>query len=163
MMKLRTSVLWSCWEIPRCWYHLISNGIVQADLVIFPFMERFELAMPIFSGYHPNDCCSGRICTWLVSVPENLALPPPPASVNFSICTSKCPNLCCFGQDAMRNRAAVQYTMADRNLLLCAFKQHGSVDFFDYHSYALGQLHPHLIDWFLGFTLHKQSRTFNFE
>lgn len=37
----------------------------QADLLYFPFMERFALAMPEFTGYDPCDACDEVMSQWL--------------------------------------------------------------------------------------------------
>lgn len=44
--------------------------------------------------------------------------------------------------DAMGQRSAVQITTAHDELLLTAYKNHSSLDFFDYDSYAATELHP---------------------
>lgn len=38
---------------------------MQVDLLYFPFMERFALAMPEFTGYDPCDACDGVMSAWL--------------------------------------------------------------------------------------------------
>lgn len=39
--------------------------LLQADLLYFPFMERFALSMPEFTGYNPCDACDGVMSDWL--------------------------------------------------------------------------------------------------
>lgn len=39
--------------------------MLQADLVLQPFMERFALAMPEFAGYDVHSACGGDVGAWL--------------------------------------------------------------------------------------------------
>ena len=41
---------------------------VQADLMYMPFMERFALAMPVFTQYDPCAACDGSIGDWLAQM-----------------------------------------------------------------------------------------------
>lgn len=43
--------------------------LLQADLIIFPFMERFALAKE-FTGYDVHDALGGSIGAWLSSMAE---------------------------------------------------------------------------------------------
>ncbi|GMH40021.1 hypothetical protein BSKO_07925 [Bryopsis sp. KO-2023] len=91
--------------------YLVGNKVTLADISIFPFIERFALAFPEFSGYDPRECCNGKLGAWL---------------------------------DTMQNQKASQVTMANRDLLLDALRSHKSLDFFDYVTYPISRLHPHI-------------------
>ena len=41
------------------------QAVVQVDLLYRPFMERFALAIPVFTQYNPCDACDGIVATWL--------------------------------------------------------------------------------------------------
>lgn len=47
-------------------------------------------------------------------------------------------------QAAMCERASAKVSNPDALLLIEAFKKHSRMDFFDYVTYTLNQLHPHL-------------------
>ncbi len=44
--------------------------LMQADLILFPFIERFALAMPEFAAYDVQKACGGSVGAWLSSMAE---------------------------------------------------------------------------------------------
>ncbi|KAL3135361.1 hypothetical protein ABBQ32_007549 [Trebouxia sp. C0010 RCD-2024] len=45
--------------------YLMGSEVSLADLLYFPFMERFALSMPEFTGFDPCDACDGIMSDWL--------------------------------------------------------------------------------------------------
>jgi hypothetical protein len=48
--------------------HLLCQIDLQADIVLYPFMERFAFAMPEFAGYDVMRAFDGTIGRWLSAV-----------------------------------------------------------------------------------------------
>jgi len=88
---------------------LLGAQVTIADLVLMPFIERFDIIGRNFHGVDATEICGGAISSWL---------------------------------EAMQARPSCQRAAAAPQELLRAYKQHKSLDFFDYSTYGATALHP---------------------
>ncbi|KAK9867166.1 hypothetical protein WJX84_010666 [Apatococcus fuscideae] len=90
---------------------LLGPQLTLADLVLLPFMERFDLVTREFLGMRLETMHGGRVQAWL---------------------------------EGLRQRPSCRTASADRRLLLEAYREHRSLDFFDYQTYSAAACHPQL-------------------
>ncbi|KAK9815524.1 hypothetical protein WJX72_005036 [[Myrmecia] bisecta] len=90
--------------------YLAGQHVSVADLVYFPFVERFDVAMREFNLLNTEKAMPA-VWRWL---------------------------------QTMHARESCQIVSANPRKLAEAYKQHSSLDFFDYCSYSTLSLHPHL-------------------
>jgi glutathione S-transferase len=99
-------------------YLLPGNDISVADIAIFPFAQRYDLvARAIYGGRDDTDLA-------------------------FSTTTTT--TNCGAWYQAMKERPSCRITMPDEKLFIKALQKEMSLDFFDYSTYNMLQLHPHL-------------------
>lgn len=93
---------------------LLGPRLSVADVVAYPFVERFELALRLFQGYDLAATTGGGAASrWL---------------------------------DAVRRLPAARLACAGEGRMEAAFKREKSLDWFDYHTVDIGDLHPQLLD-----------------
>lgn len=91
--------------------YLVGDTVTLADLSLYPFASRFEVALRVGSGIDIKEMTQyASLSSWL---------------------------------DTMRRRPSCKTTTTDSKLLEAAYTKHMSLDFFDYSSYGLVELHPH--------------------
>lgn len=89
---------------------LLGKQITIADLILMPFIERFDIIGRNFHNFDTRAAHQGTVGAWL---------------------------------EIMEARPSCRSAAADPEELLKAFKQHMSLDFFDYSTYGATALHPH--------------------
>jgi glutathione S-transferase len=89
--------------------YLLGSQPSLADIVVYPFMKRFDVAAPL-TRYDVSAALGGSIGRWLA---------------------------------AMDARPSCRTSAASSAALLQAYRQHRSLDFFDYETFGCFQLHPH--------------------
>lgn len=92
--------------------YLAGSSLSAADVIAFPFIERFDLALRMFHGYDMALFDGGSIFQWLATV---------------------------------RELRAAQMACAAEGKLARAFQEHRSLDWFDYITVDIGDLHPQLL------------------
>ena len=92
---------------------LAGGAVSLADLAVYPFLERFEVALRVADGRRSRlgvvKGMSAAVGAWM---------------------------------ESMQSRPSCGWIAADEALLLEAYSKHRCMDFFDYHSYGVWDLHP---------------------
>ena len=114
-------------------------------------MERFKLIACEMHGFGAEEALGPAVSAWLVRLCKCM-LPLSPRQRSLSCRFHNVPwsmtgfvvNWCATSipQEAMAQRPAAQSAAADPTLLLDAYRQHKSLDFFDYSTYNATDLHP---------------------
>lgn len=145
----------ACAGTPPCTHSSPGHTLSQADVALMPFVDRFELALGSFQGYVLTALADGAIFRWLVGcwragvggcgrsrhgdrgASWRDIDGTEPAAAAYAV----------WVQEAMRTDEPGRLTCAARELQLAAYRQHEALDFFDYETYNVTDLHPHLAAW----------------